>query len=281
MRKMNENYYKSNYGKSFKEKQKEYFENYLNGIGGFEKRINTVIELVKKHSNGKDVLDIGCGVGTFALLLARLGYNTKGIDISEDSIETCEYYKKKLKIHNVSFIKENLASKSEILEEKFDIIIAADIIEHLSDDVLKKTLLNCRKWLKNDGIVVIHTFPTIYQYQTVTSLSLTLLPIMFLPEKYKEKYLKFIHYTIYNLASLVIFKKPIDKYIKESGHCNPPHPFEFKSIVKSTGFKIKEYKLLDFALSPLSMNQVKFKFVKEIIKKNPILAATILTVLEK
>ena len=37
-----------------------------------------------------DVLDLGCGVGTFALLLAKSGKSSVGLDISKESIDSCK-----------------------------------------------------------------------------------------------------------------------------------------------------------------------------------------------
>jgi len=53
----------------------------------------------------RDVVDLGCGTGVFAIASALMGANSSvGIDIDNDSIELANDVAVKLKAHNVKFI---------------------------------------------------------------------------------------------------------------------------------------------------------------------------------
>lgn len=54
---------------------------------------------------GKDILDLGCGTGIFAIGSALMGANSSlGIDIDSDSIDLAREVQDKLKVGNVDFI---------------------------------------------------------------------------------------------------------------------------------------------------------------------------------
>ena len=55
---------------------------------------STISKLIK-NPNGKNALDLGCGTGTTAFILAQLGFNVTGIDISETAIEMANELAKK------------------------------------------------------------------------------------------------------------------------------------------------------------------------------------------
>lgn len=284
MEKMNydQEYYSEAYGDTFIQRQQDKFNDYINGKGGFEGRINFLLDFVREYlsEKNKKILDLGCGIGTFALLLAQQGFKTVGLDISANSIAACEDNKKKLKITNAQFVQGNVSDK--IFANKcFDIIIASDIIEHLPPNVLTATLQNCHDWLKPGGSLFIHTFPTKYWYQTMTRLSLCLLPLLLSRGRHAETYLKFLHNTVFNLASLLIFKKTIHRYIAQHGHCNPPHPFRFRELLESANFQIIKYQLTRLPVSPVRRNFPKFKIIEEIIKKHKILSASIDVIAQK
>lgn len=54
---------------------------------------------------GKDILDLGCGTGIFAIGSALMGANSSvGVDVDEDSIQLARDVSEKLKVDNVDFI---------------------------------------------------------------------------------------------------------------------------------------------------------------------------------
>jgi methionine biosynthesis protein MetW len=117
----------------------------------YAKGANPVI--LKYLKPNQNVLDVGCNDGTLGYRIKQL-FNSKvyGIDISPKAIE----------IANNNLDKAILADISEDvinLEEKyFDVIIFADILEHLYDP--KGALLKMKKYLKRDGYYLL-SFPNI------------------------------------------------------------------------------------------------------------------------
>ncbi len=99
-----------------------------------------------------DFLDLGCGGGLISESISRLGGNVTGIDFVKKNIEIAKHHsiKKKLKINYLNADIENFN-----LENKFDVIILFEVLEHLND--WKSFLLKIKKNLKKNGIIVIST----------------------------------------------------------------------------------------------------------------------------
>ena len=102
----------------------------------------------------RDVLDYGCAHGHYTINLAKrfpkIGFI--GIDIEESNIKTANKWKKEEKIDNVIFrCKEHHQIQPEL---KFDLIILAEILEHVEDPIALVKYLH-DKHLANDGLIVI------------------------------------------------------------------------------------------------------------------------------
>ncbi len=101
------------------------------------------IGILKKYKKGGSLLDFGCGTGWF-LEEAKKYYKVNGVEYS-DSLR--KWLKTKL---NISSFKD--ISK---IKNKYDIITAFDVIEHVSSPLI--FLRNLRKILKKDGVILIYT----------------------------------------------------------------------------------------------------------------------------
>ena len=122
--------------------------------------INRVVSKYKKSNktyslNKLKCLDIGCGGGLLSERIARLGASVTGIDITKSSIEVAKIHalNSGLNINYVntdvsSFIKNNSP-------EKFDLVIASEVIEHLDNRSL--FFEEVSKLLKNKGILILTT----------------------------------------------------------------------------------------------------------------------------
>ena len=65
---------------------------------------------------GKDIVDLGCGTGIFAIASALMGANSSiGVDIDEDSIDLACMMKDKLNVDNVDFIVSDICQFNESL----------------------------------------------------------------------------------------------------------------------------------------------------------------------
>lgn len=104
-----------------------------------------IVEILPLDKN-TDLLDIGCGFGTFIREVKKQGYNSvKGIDISEQAIEFA--LKQNFDVQKIS-IKEF----AEQAEKKFDFITMSHVLEHINKEEIINTLNLIReKLLKENG----------------------------------------------------------------------------------------------------------------------------------
>ena len=98
------------------------------------------------------ILDVGCGGGIICEPLARLGANVTGIDFAPNNIIAAKIHSKKNKL-KINYINKDI-EKSK-LDEKFDIILMFEVLEHL--DNWKKTIKNIKKNLNKNGLIIIST----------------------------------------------------------------------------------------------------------------------------
>ncbi len=105
----------------------------------------TIIKKIPLNKNIK-ILEIGCGYGYFTYALNKEGYNANGIDISENAIK---YAKKNYGQNN--YIKTTIDS----INQKYDLIIATELIEHLSD--YNSFINKCYNLLNKNGKMLIST----------------------------------------------------------------------------------------------------------------------------
>ena len=98
------------------------------------------------------ILDIGCGGGLLCEPLNKLGATITGIDPSKDNIEVAKIHSKEMNL-NINYIccsPENLD-----LENKFDVILNMEVIEHVSN--VNLFIKNCSKVIKKKGIMFVAT----------------------------------------------------------------------------------------------------------------------------
>lgn len=130
---------------------KAYVESYKAKEG--EGRIEKILEHIKFDNNMK-VLDVGCGNGFLASLVALRVKEYKGIDVSPEFIEAA---KKRVRIPNCDFVCTELTRFSQNAKKHYDLIFLLDVTEHVPDFDLVPMLKAIRKLLKQDGYLVLHT----------------------------------------------------------------------------------------------------------------------------
>lgn len=106
------------------------------------------IEMLEKYVVGKKTLiDIGCGSGVLMLVASKLGVEKViGVDIDKNCIDVVNENFKKNNLNNFEVYIGNLIDKEN---EKYDIVVSNILV-----DVLEKLLLDIRKILKNNSIVI-------------------------------------------------------------------------------------------------------------------------------
>lgn len=121
-----------------------------------QRRVKMVLGMIDPKP-GERILDIGCGVGTFAYRCARAGAHSIGIDYSTESIKAARALSAKYGAgENSGFVVADCKAVP-FGDLYFDKIIAADFIEHITDEDKSKMLGEIKRLLKPGGIAVIFT----------------------------------------------------------------------------------------------------------------------------
>ena len=110
-------------------------------------RLRYLSRYMQKYASDKrECLDFGCGTGVFLPTLAKLFPSVTGIDIeTEEAKQIVDRYRLPVRLMNADIYKEDLPPKS------FDVISAADVLEHFSE--LEPPVTKIREWLKDDGLL--------------------------------------------------------------------------------------------------------------------------------
>ena len=133
--------------KYFEDTAKEFDEIYDNRGDTLKRLINKVfrkgmrerviLTLQECEGDNKTILDIGCGSGRIALLLAEKGIDITGIDYSSEMIELANEYLRKYKDStnielNVEFICCDFMKDFDI-NELFDITLALGVFDYIKN----------------------------------------------------------------------------------------------------------------------------------------------------
>ena len=125
-------------------KASNYPKQILKGRKPFYKRF--WVRYLKKIRPVGKLLDLGCGEGIF-LEYAEQFYCSHGVDISEFAISIA-----RKRCSSAKFDVSN-ANNICLLNEKFDIIVCFDMLEHLTDPTV--VLQKCGQLLNDNGLLII------------------------------------------------------------------------------------------------------------------------------
>lgn len=121
-----------------------------------KKRIEIVMDALQLKP-GEKILDMGCGVGTFAFHCAKMDGFTVGIDYSLESIKAARLLCGKFGVNqNTNFLVGD-ACNLPFKANYFDKIVGADFIEHITCGQKELMLREICRILKPEGKVVIFT----------------------------------------------------------------------------------------------------------------------------
>lgn len=114
-----------------------------------------ILAFIDKYAVGKkNIIDIGCGVGTLCFYVANKEIEVLGVDISSRAIKACKESSRILGLNK--FAKFEIVNfPEESVSGKFDLVIFTEVIEHLRDD--KLALEKIFNMLNKGGIVIITT----------------------------------------------------------------------------------------------------------------------------
>ncbi len=94
---------------------------------------------------GGRILDVGCGSGEYLELMANLGWNVLGTDISEAAVSAARVKRLPVMIGNLSDL--------NLPDEHYDVITLWDVLEHLHTPI--ETLSKVWRLLKPEGLLMI------------------------------------------------------------------------------------------------------------------------------
>lgn len=128
----------------------EAFENFW-----YKGRRNLIKVLWKKYGiENKKILEVGCGAGSQLLALRDANNTVSGSDINENALAVARHNGQNVFLQDI---------ENDIAEEKFDVICAFDVLEHVNND--EKAINNIVYMLNTDGTA----FFTVPAYQFLFS----------------------------------------------------------------------------------------------------------------
>jgi len=118
-------------------------------------RLSKVLEL-HLPTRGDRVVDLGCGWGTFSFALAEIGCDVVGVDFSAKSIQLCNRRLEHEPHPNLRFVCAD-AAETGLDPGTWDLVIAADLFEHLYPDDSMRVVREAHRLLKPGGRLSIWT----------------------------------------------------------------------------------------------------------------------------
>lgn len=116
------------------------------------KRLKFIIDnLPVRTPSSLNILEIGCGEGNICFQMAQYGHKVLGIDISDTTIKSA--IKKWGNTQGLTFKVEDAEQMKLSSEEKYDVIVCSEILEHLYEPA--RLVRNFNNLLKPDGIAIV------------------------------------------------------------------------------------------------------------------------------
>ncbi len=197
--------------------------------------------LIKKFSNGniKTILDMGCGTGGHAFLLAQKGYNVMGIDRSEGMLSIAKEKAKKTKT-SVDFLKADIRDFN--LNKEFDAVISMFAVMgyQTTNEDFEKALLNASQHLKHGGLFIFDVWfgPTVISQKPRDKIKII--------ENNDGKIIRLTRSTLdilkhtvdVNFNVMKIIDDKIIEQIEETHTLRFFFPMELELFIKNSGYQI-------------------------------------------
>ena len=120
-------------------------------------RVENIVAFVDPQK-GERILDVGCGVGTFAFHCAKRQAVCAGVDYSQASVDMAKRLTAGFGLSDrATFQCCDISNGLPFADSSFDKIVCADFVEHIDDAGKKKLLDEIRRLLKPSGKAVIFT----------------------------------------------------------------------------------------------------------------------------
>jgi ubiquinone/menaquinone biosynthesis C-methylase UbiE len=117
--------------------------------------------LFQKYANGKKAIDFGCGTGRSTRFLQKQGFDTIGIDISEEMIEIA----KKIDPNGIYYLIKD-GEYQVIKPQSYDLILSAFTFDNIPQEKKVSLLDGLINLLQKDGIFVnLVSSPEMYTHE--------------------------------------------------------------------------------------------------------------------
>ncbi len=200
---------------------REYFLNvceghdeFARGRGELPRRLARLLELASPQPDER-VLDVGCGRGELALHCSRQGAITWGCDYAPAALHLAKGMEISPEL-GLGFQQSDVQALP-LASNSFDLVIMADLVEHLTPRALNATLDEAQRVLKPGGRLVIHTMPNLWYY--------------------RWGYPLFRSYQ--RMRGIDLPKDPRQRWGFEHLHVNEQTPASLKQALKASGFQAK------------------------------------------
>lgn len=118
-------------------------------------RIANVLSLLPPL-DGRVLVDIGCGMGTFTVEAARRGARALGVDFAPEALPAAAAVARAEGAEQAWFARAD-AVRMPLRDDSADVVVAADITEHLDDATLRGVLTDVHRVLRSGGSFVVYT----------------------------------------------------------------------------------------------------------------------------
>jgi SAM-dependent methyltransferase len=140
----------------------EYYERmyrphwFLRNRRKYEEREAALLRIVRPGPATR-VLEVGSARGDTAFFLAPRVHSVVGIDAAPVAVAAARARLAALDLENVRFEESDARDLSRVSGGPFDVVLLADFVEHVLDDVLLPCLASARNVLRPGGVLAIYT----------------------------------------------------------------------------------------------------------------------------
>jgi len=108
-------------------------ERYIREEEGRRREARRLLDLLGAHVPRGRLLDVGCGYGLLLDEARRRGYDVEGVELWVDAVQ---YARKRLSLPVREMAFEDAALGSALDSERYDAVLAVDVLEHFDDPVV-------------------------------------------------------------------------------------------------------------------------------------------------